>query len=670
MAFSDLTSRTVRFYDNWIKDADPRVEDWLLMSSPLPQTIILGLYVYFVTSLGPKLMENRKPFELRKAMITNLWLLCALRGSTMTDWMSFRGFEAMDSHGVIGYKALSLVRDMGIFQNSGQIVDLLPASAIHMSQLPSHTRFSRFNILWYGARSCRVFRVNASVRHVWPKVNKVEEISAVLKKLGCLLVMEGARYTSGTNEGGISNESIVLSYLSCESKVQLLSDLYVVCFYVKRGEYQSQALPLQFVMSGWGTGYSFRCDIVDYSQSPRAMRMVHTCWLYYFSKFIELLDTMMTALYEAGHKAKSSDPVTLYQSSVSTMLCGLGTFHAFLNTAVHVVMYSYYGLCAMGPAYQKYLWWKKHLTSLQLVQFVLVTIHIGQIFFMEDCNYQYPVFLYIIMSYGCIFLLLFLHFWYRAYTKGAVPNVTSRNPLGARAQRLRNTTSNTVYLRQTSFCCPVCNFPMPAAGIIYQVPGRLDSLGSAAELVCRAGTHRAKSGKGLAAPSTPGRRQPARSVTRASVRAPTGEKEEASFVFPIQLLEGQTRSRENQDTHGPAHSCSSCHVPSPCPISVRNLQACDSNCGAASSGVPASVARRLLRVGYGAPHRGTRAVPGHQAAGRRGLEPASPGRDELHLRAMVMLSAVDGAFGFSGKRTPGDRVPLCPRDRLQRLGQD
>lgn len=49
---------------------DPRVEDWLLMSSPLPQTIILGLYVYFVTSLGPKLMENRKPFELRKAMIT------------------------------------------------------------------------------------------------------------------------------------------------------------------------------------------------------------------------------------------------------------------------------------------------------------------------------------------------------------------------------------------------------------------------------------------------------------------------------------------------------------------------------------------------------------------------------------------------------------------------
>ena len=30
-------------------------------------------------------------------------------------------------------------------------------------------------------------------------------------------------------------------------------------------------------------------------------------------------------------------------------------------------MYTYYMLSAMGPQYQKYLWWKKHLTLLQLV---------------------------------------------------------------------------------------------------------------------------------------------------------------------------------------------------------------------------------------------------------------------------------------------------------------
>lgn len=48
---------------------DPRVEDWLLMSSPFPQTMIILSYIYFVTTLGPRLMENRKPFDLKQPMI-------------------------------------------------------------------------------------------------------------------------------------------------------------------------------------------------------------------------------------------------------------------------------------------------------------------------------------------------------------------------------------------------------------------------------------------------------------------------------------------------------------------------------------------------------------------------------------------------------------------------
>jgi elongation of very long chain fatty acids protein 7 len=30
-------------------------------------------------------------------------------------------------------------------------------------------------------------------------------------------------------------------------------------------------------------------------------------------------------------------------------------------------MYSYYLLAALGPEVQKYLWWKKHITTLQMV---------------------------------------------------------------------------------------------------------------------------------------------------------------------------------------------------------------------------------------------------------------------------------------------------------------
>jgi hypothetical protein len=38
-----------------------------------------------------------------------------------------------------------------------------------------------------------------------------------------------------------------------------------------------------------------------------------------------------------------------------------------LNTFVHIIMYSYYLLAALGPRFQKYVWWKKYLTVLQMV---------------------------------------------------------------------------------------------------------------------------------------------------------------------------------------------------------------------------------------------------------------------------------------------------------------
>ena len=46
---------------------------------------------------------------------------------------------------------------------------------------------------------------------------------------------------------------------------------------------------------------------------------------------------------------------------------GHGTFSGLLNTFVHIIMYLYYMIAAMGPNYQKYIWWKKYLTALQMV---------------------------------------------------------------------------------------------------------------------------------------------------------------------------------------------------------------------------------------------------------------------------------------------------------------
>ncbi|VVC97237.1 unnamed protein product [Leptidea sinapis] len=95
------------------------------------------------------------------------------------------------------------------------------------------------------------------------------------------------------------------------------------------------------IVSGWFTSHSFRCQPVDYSNSPHAMRTVRGCWWYYFSKFTEFFDT-------------------------NCAIRGHSTFFGMLNTFVHILMYSYYLLAALGPNVQKYLWWKKYLTAIQM----------------------------------------------------------------------------------------------------------------------------------------------------------------------------------------------------------------------------------------------------------------------------------------------------------------
>uniref|UniRef100_A0A1A9W6N3 Elongation of very long chain fatty acids protein n=1 Tax=Glossina brevipalpis TaxID=37001 RepID=A0A1A9W6N3_9MUSC len=176
----------------------------------------------------------------------------------------------------------------------------------------------------------------------------------------------------------------------------------------------------EIAMSGWLTGhYSFRCQPVEYNNNPRTIRMVHACWWYYFSKFTEFLDTIFFIL-----RKKQSQVTTLHVIHHGCMPMsvwfgvkftpgGHSTFFGFLNTFVHIIMYTYYMLSAMGPQYQKYLWWKKYLTTLQMVQFILIMVHAFQLLFIE-CNYP-RAFVWWIGMHAVMFFFLFNEFYKQAY---------------------------------------------------------------------------------------------------------------------------------------------------------------------------------------------------------------------------------------------------------------
>lgn len=180
----------------------------------------------------------------------------------------------------------------------------------------------------------------------------------------------------------------------------------------------------EFLMSGWATTYTWRCDPIDMSNSPQALRMVRVAWLFWFSKIIELIDTVFFVLRKKHGQVTflhifhhSFMPWTWWWGIVFAP-GGMGSFHAMVNSTVHIIMYFYYGLSAAGPRFQKFLWWKKYMTAIQLTQFVLVSLHATQYYFMDSCDYQFPMILHLIWMYGTFFFVLFSNFWIQAYVRG------------------------------------------------------------------------------------------------------------------------------------------------------------------------------------------------------------------------------------------------------------
>lgn len=144
---------------------------------------------------------------------------------------------------------------------------------------------------------------------------------------------------------------------------------------------------------------------------------------YYIAKMIELLDTVFFVLKKNQHQVTF---LHVYHHSVMVLWAYYylkyafgeqGVVIGFMNSFVHIIMYTYYLLAALGPQMKKYLWWKRYLTGLQLVQFctMIVVLAVTSIL---DCNV--PKRVTVILSFLVVsFLYLFSRFYIKSYRGGA-----------------------------------------------------------------------------------------------------------------------------------------------------------------------------------------------------------------------------------------------------------
>lgn len=165
------------------------------------------------------------------------------------------------------------------------------------------------------------------------------------------------------------------------------------------------------------------------------MQLWTGAWLYYIAKIIELLDTVFFVLRKNQHQVTF---LHVYHHTVMVMWAYYylkyafgeqGVAIGFMNSFVHVIMYSYYLLAAMGPHMKKYLWWKRYLTGLQLVQFCSMMAVLG-VTSILDC--KVPKQVTIILSFLVItFLVLFSRFYIKSYHQGKAVNGSAKTAIDA-----------------------------------------------------------------------------------------------------------------------------------------------------------------------------------------------------------------------------------------------
>ncbi|KYN23394.1 Elongation of very long chain fatty acids protein 7 [Trachymyrmex cornetzi] len=168
------------------------------------------------------------------------------------------------------------------------------------------------------------------------------------------------------------------------------------------------------------------CNLFHYLKTGKISR---GAWWYFFAKVIELLDTVFFVL------RKKQNQITflhVFHHSTTAVFswCYLkflpgeqGIVIGFLNSTVHIIMYSYYLIAALGPKYRKYIWWKKYMTWIQLMQFGLMLVYLVLTLIM-DCRTSKAL-TYFFTTIVIIFIYLFSDFYHFFFFTYHVPSITT-----------------------------------------------------------------------------------------------------------------------------------------------------------------------------------------------------------------------------------------------------
>lgn len=201
-------------------------------------------------------------------------------------------------------------------------------------------------------------------------------------------------------------------------KILNLIRFYNVCMVVVNVVYLQQHLRLTYLPGG---RYNLWCQGITGKVDEEMAWYYSFGWVFVSVRYFDLLDTVFFVL------RKKFEHIT-HLHVIHHTIVALNTWYwvlfapegqpalgVALNVFVHTIMYAYYFLATLGPSVRKYLWWKKYLTTIQIVQFVIIIIHMSIPLFV-DCGFPRHL---ILISNAQTFLILclFVNFYFHSYMK-------------------------------------------------------------------------------------------------------------------------------------------------------------------------------------------------------------------------------------------------------------
>ncbi|XP_065363311.1 uncharacterized protein LOC135956688 [Calliphora vicina] len=269
------------------------------------------------------------------------------------------------------------------------------------------------------------------------KRKNIEEMFYVLKYLYCLVAEVYAKNADPRVQ------HLPLVYSPLPMVVILTSYLAFVLHYGPKWMEHRQAFQLKYIMRVYNAvqvvanillfvygipnsygqkNFSFTCQPVDPTNTePWMMRLLYITYGYYLTKYLDLFDTIFIVL-----RKKDQQISFLHVYHHTGMVFGVYVFMTFLpgshstmlgliNLLVHTVMYSYYFVTSMTPV-KETLWWKRHITQLQLVQFGYLTVHFLLVIVRNTCAHPLAV-AFVGFMQNIFMFALFFEFYYKAYLK-------------------------------------------------------------------------------------------------------------------------------------------------------------------------------------------------------------------------------------------------------------